>query len=193
MDDDRSRIVGWVASQVLPHEKDLRRWLRKAGASEHDVDDIVQEAYCRLAGLKSVAHIISGRAYLFQTARNVAVERIRKARTVRIDYVTEIDSLNVVDSEPSPEQIVGGRRELRKVQVLIEGLPKRCREIFVMRRIQGLSQREVAGLLGVTENVVEMQTIRGLRLLLAAMTDSSNIEPQATALHDVPPLRKRDR
>jgi RNA polymerase sigma factor (sigma-70 family) len=193
--ESRNRIIAWVGSEILPHEKDLRNWLRRSGSGEHDVDDIVQESYCRLASLKSVAHIASGRAYLFRTARNVAIERIRRARTVRIDYVTEIDSLNIVDNEPSPEQIVGSRRELRRVQGLIEGLPGRCRDIFVLRRIQGLPQREVAHLLGVTENVVEMQTIRGLKLILAALTDSTdNNRPiEAAAGHDRSPNRQRDR
>jgi RNA polymerase sigma-70 factor (ECF subfamily) len=193
--DGRRRIIAWVGGHVLPHEQDVRRWLRKAGAAETDIDDIVQEAYCRLAALKSIDHITNGRAYLFRTARNIAAERARRARTVRIDYVTEIDTLNILDDEPTPEQIVGARRELRKVQSLIEGLPARCREIFVLRRIQGVPQREVARLLGVTENVVEMQTVRGLRLILAALTDGAGDTPpnEAAAGHDRSPNRERDR
>ena len=177
MDQARSEIVAWVGSQVLPHEKDLRVWLRRSGASEVDIDDIVQEAYCRLAALKTVAHITNGRAYLFQTARNVALERVRRARVIRIDYATEIDALNILDSEPSPERVVDSRRELRKVRSLIEGLPERCREIFKLRRIHGLSQREVADLLNVSENVVEAQAARGLRLILAALAGEADADP----------------
>lgn len=194
MKQSRAEIVAFVGSQILPHEADVRAWLRRTGGLAADVDDIIQETYCRLAALEAVTHIVSGRAYFFRTARNIAIERIRRARIVRIDCVTEIDALNVVDDEPSPERIVAGRRELLRVQRLIEGLPERCRQIFTLRRIQGLSQREVAARLGVTENVVETQSMRGLRLILRALTETSaQDQPAADKGHDLISVRKRDR
>ena len=190
----RSEVVAWVGAQVLPHECDVRAWLRRAGASPEDVDDIVQEAYCRLAGLGSVAHIANGRAYFFQTARNIAAERVRRARIVRIDFVTEIDALNILDSEPSAERVVDSRRELARVQKLIEDLPERCRDVFMLRRIHGLSQKEVAERLKVSENVVEAQAARALRLILAALAGRPQTEPVRRDLtaYDQP-IRKRDR
>jgi len=190
----RAEIVAFVGGQILPHEADVRAWLRRTGGPAADVDDIIQETYCRLAALETVTHIVSGRAYFFRTARNIAIERIRRARIVRIDCVTEIDALNVVDDEPSPERVVAGRRELLRVQRLIEGLPERCRQIFTLRRIHGLSQREVATRLGVTENVVETQSMRGLRLILRALTETSaQDQPAADKGHDLISVRKRDR
>ena len=173
----RNEVIAWVGAQVLPHECDVRAWLRRARVSADEADDIVQEAYCRLAALSSVAHILNGRAYFFQTARNIAAERVRRARIVRIDSATEIDALNILDNEPTPEQIVDGRRELARVQKLIEGLPARCREVFTLRRIHGLSQRQVAERLKVSENVVEAQSARGLRLILDAMSKQTPNDP----------------
>jgi RNA polymerase sigma-70 factor (ECF subfamily) len=196
LDNSRSLIVAWVGSHILPHEADVRAWLRRAGTSPHDIDDIVQEAYCRLASLASVAHIQNGRAYFFQTVRSIALERFRRARVVRIDSVPEIDALSIVDSEPSPERIVSGRRELSRVQALIDGLPGRCRQIFTLRRIHGMPQRDVARLLGVTENVVEMQSMRGLRLILQALSggeDHARTANPGASRHDRTPQRNRDR
>jgi RNA polymerase sigma-70 factor (ECF subfamily) len=192
VEQSRKEIVAWVGSQILPHEHDVRGWLRRAGTADHDIDDLVQEAYCRLAGLVSVAHILNGRAYLFQTVRNIAIERMRRARVVRIESVTEIDSLNVVDSEPSPERVAASRSELRRVNDLIEGLPERCREIFKLRRMHGMPQRQIARLLGVTENVVEMQTARGLRLILAALAkgEAPARSPDMAQDRDRPKKRK---
>ncbi|CAN7585766.1 RNA polymerase sigma factor [Phenylobacterium sp. LjRoot225] len=177
----RQEIVAWVGGHVLPHEGDVRAWLRRNGSSSDEVDDIVQDAYCRLAALQSVVHIQNGRAYFFQTARHIAIERLRRARIVRIDCATELEALNVVDNEPSPERVVTARRELQRVQRLIEDLPKRCRDIFILRRIRGLSQREIAARLGVSENVVEAQSARGLRLILQALAESPVAERPAHA------------
>jgi DNA-directed RNA polymerase specialized sigma24 family protein len=112
----RAEIVAFVGGQILPHEADVRAWLRRSGSAPADIDDVVQETYCRLAALDNVAHITSGRAYFFRTARNIAIEKIRRARIIRIDCVTEIGALNVVDEEPSPERVVASRRELGRVQ-----------------------------------------------------------------------------
>lgn len=181
MPQSRQEIVAWVGRHILPHEAALRAWLKRSGTAAHEIDDIVQEAYCRLAALGGVAHITNGRAYLFQTARNVVLEQIRRARIVRIDSMTEVEALSISDSEPSPEQVAGDRRELHRVQELIEGLPDRCRRIFELRRIHGLPQREIARLLGVSENVVEMQTMRGLRLILAALEHEGGAPRHRTA------------
>lgn len=197
MTQSRREIVAWVGGQILPHEADVRAALRRAGNRPDEVDDIVQEAYCRLAALTSVEHILNGRAYFFQTARNIAIERIRHARVVRIDSVTEIDALNVLDSEPSPERVVASRRELSRVRDLIEGLPPRCRDIFKLRRVHGMPQREIARRLGVSENVVEMQVMRGLRLILRALSEGEGPEPPRPDVrgHErtANPNRRRDR
>ena len=194
MSQSRREIVAWVGAQFLPHEADVRRWLGRAGSPPDVIDDVVQEAYCRLAALSSVDHIVNGRAYFFQTTRNILIEKVRRARVVRIDSVTEIDALNVMDSEPSPERVVAGRRELRRVQGLIEGLPPRCRDIFKLRRVHGMPQREIARLLGVTENVVEMQAMRGLRLILRALSEGEGSEnPEVNSYaHERPRERQRD-
>lgn len=169
MPQTRHEIVAWVGGHVLPHEGALRAWLRRSGTAPHEIDDIVQETYCRLAALSSVAHIANGRAYFFQTARNVVLEQIRRARIVRIDSMTEVEALSISDNEPSPEQVVADRRELHRVKELIEGLPDKCRRIFELRRIHGLPQKEIARRLGLSENVVEMQSVRALRLVLKAL------------------------
>jgi RNA polymerase sigma factor (sigma-70 family) len=188
----RAEIIAFVGAQILPHEADVRAWLRRSGSTPEDVDDVVQEAYCRLAGLDSVAHITSGRAYFFRIARNISIEKIRRARIVRIDCITEIDALHVVDDEPSPERVVASRRELSRVRRLIEDLPERCRQIFTLRRIHGLSQKDIAARLGVTENVVETQAARGLRLILRALSEATAQDHLVSdKTHE--PVRKRDR
>lgn len=171
MNEDRRRIVAWVGSEILPHEADVRAWLRRGKVLPGDVEDVIQEAYCRLAALNGVAHIGNPRAYFFTVVRGIVIDQVRRARVVRIETVTEIDALNVVLDDPSPERVVGGRRELARVRRLIAGLPDRCRRIFEMRKIDGLSQREIARVMGVTETIVENDVVRGQRLILKALAE----------------------
>jgi RNA polymerase sigma-70 factor (ECF subfamily) len=163
---EKSEIAEWVGRCILPHEAALRRWLRGAVASANDVDDVVQEAYCRIASLESASHIHNPQAYLFQVARNVLVEQVRRSRIVRIDLIAELDALNIADDRPSPEESTLARRELGRLKALIDALPEKCRRVFVLRKIDGISQREIATRLGITENTVEAHAANGLRLIL---------------------------
>ncbi len=160
-----------------------------------DVDDVIQEAYCRLAGLDDVGHITNARAYFFQAARHIVFEQMRRARVVRIETVTEIEALNIALDEPSPERIAGARRELARVRRLIDALPDLRRRIFQMRKIDGLPQREIAKRLGVTENVVENEAVRGLRAILKALAEGEVVvspSEKITGEHDRSRKRRRD-
>jgi RNA polymerase sigma factor (sigma-70 family) len=165
----RKDIVAWVGSHVLPHEAAVRAWLKRWTGRAQDIDDVIQEAYSRLASLDSVAHIGSGRAYLFQTTRNIVLEQVRRSKIIRIDNVTDIGTLSIVDEAPALDRVVAGARELQRVEQLIEQLPMKCRRVFVLRRIHGVSQREIAGMFGISESAVEKLAMRGLKLILKAM------------------------
>jgi RNA polymerase sigma factor (sigma-70 family) len=165
----RKDIVAWVGSHVLPHEASVRAWLKRWTRQAQDIDDVIQEAYSRLAALDSIAHIGSGRAYLFQTTRNIVLEQLRRSKIVRIDNVTDFADLSIVDETPPLDRIVGGARELQRVERLIDRLPFKCRRVFIMRRIHGVSQRDIARDLGISESAVEKQATRGLKLILKAM------------------------
>lgn len=185
----RLKVMAWVAREVLVHEAALRAWLRRR-MSLDDVEDVVQESYCRIASLTDVSHIRSGRAYLFTTARMLVLERIRRARVVSIDTAIELETLASPDDHPSPEQIAAGRQELRLVKRLIDGLPERCREIFRMRKIDGLSQREVAAALNLSEHTVENDVVKGLRLILRAIAEGDlQAETGLTNMEEYEPAR----
>lgn len=161
--------MAWVGSHVLPHEAAVRAWLRRWTGGGQDIDDVIQEAYCRLAELDDVTHIGSGRAYLFQTTRNIVLEQVRRSKIVRIDNVTDMGALNIDDEMPPLDRVVAGARELQRVQALIERLPSKCRRVFILRRVHGVSQREIAKMFGISENAVEKQAVRGLKAILKAL------------------------
>jgi len=167
--DERKRRAAWVATAIMPHEVAVRRWLAKSRVAGEEIDDLVQEAYCKFADLPSVDGILNPRAYFFQIVRNLLAGALRRARVVKIETVTELEALNVFTDQPSPEHQVAARRELSEVLNLIEKLPSRCRTVFQLRKIHGLSQREIAERLGITETMVENDVVKGLRLVSRAL------------------------
>ena len=169
MSQSRQEIVAWVGSNIIPHEADLRARLRRMAVPEEEVSEIVQDAYVRIAQLGSVNHIQNGRAYFFTTARSVLLQRVRRSRIVRIGAMTEMEALTLADDDPGPERRVSARMELERIRRLIDALPEPCRQIFELRRVQNVPQREIAERLGIDEHKVEAQARRGLTLILRAI------------------------
>ncbi len=166
----RHQFLDWVGREILPHERDLRAWLRRS-LNPDDLDDVIQESYCKIAAVDDFRQIRSGRAYLFTTARRVVLMRIRRARVVKIETVAEIETLKTAGDEFSPERITAGRNELSRVSELIASLPERCRRVIELRKIDGLSQREVAERMGLPEHIVENDVVKGLKLILKQLAE----------------------
>jgi len=193
MDAERMRRVAWVAAEVMPHEGGVRRWLAKSRVPKDQIDDYIQEAYCKFAALPSVEHIQRADAYFFQMVRGLVADRIRQSRIVSIETFTEIDSLPVLSDDPSPERIVAARRELDEVLRLIAALPTRCRQVFELRKIEGLPQKQIAARLGITETMVENDVVKGLRLISAAMRQKTAGPVEGYGLQKDGPKRNRKR
>lgn len=169
----------WLAEHVLPCEAGLRGWLQRRMPQPQDVDDVIQETYAILAGLADVSHIRQPRAYVYQVAQSVVLQQLRRAQVVPIEAVAEIDRLVVGEEGAGPEGRASSHQELRRVQALIAGLPDKCREAFVLRRVEGYSQREIAERMHISENTVEKHICKGIRLLMDALAGERAPAPPA--------------
>lgn len=187
---EREALAEWVGREILPHERDLRVWLQRRLVAAADVEDIVQECYCRLAQLPDVTHITLPRSYLFTMARNLAQRQRQRARVVRIDAMADTGNAEWESDQPSPECVAMARQELERVQAALATLSERARRIFLMRKVEGMTQREIASALGVSEAVVENEASRSLRAILKLMTDPDH-ERSAHAPGSVSHARSR--
>jgi len=158
-------VVDWVTSNFLPFEAELRVILRRVCQGSAEVDDVVQEVYYKVLVLDGVAHIREPRAFLVRTAKNIVIDRLRREAIVNIESMASLDELEVEDVSASPERVAQGRSELKWVIGLIANLPDRCKEVFRARRIYGLSQNETAQTLGISEGIVEQETMKGMNLI----------------------------
>lgn len=184
--------MAWVGRRIMPHEPAVRVWLRRSLVSSEDVDDLIQEAYCKLSALDSIDHIERPDGYFFQIVRNLLTERMRRAKIVRFEAFTEWDASTVSSEEPSAERITASRQELARVQRLIAGLPDRCRRIFELRKIEGVPQKEIARLLGVSESTVENDAVKGMRLIMKALRSEDGAGEDLKVVDERPRTRKRD-
>jgi len=162
-------IDEWFMREVLPLEPMLTRFLQRNWRNEAEISDLRQEAYARVYEAAQCERPQLVKPFLFQITRNLMIDRLRRQSVVNLESVADFDWLNVSDDKPSSEAYVAARQELRLLQAALDKLPPRCRQVVLMRKVEGLSQKEVAKHMGITIETVENQVAKGMRLLAQAM------------------------
>lgn len=152
----------WFAEDVLPHEPALRGYLRSRFPSLRDLNDFVQESYLRVIKANTHGVIKSPKAFLFITARNLALNHLRQVRHAP-NGLRETDASSVLDEGAGVSERVARAQEIKILNEAIQSLPARCREVFTLRRIHGLSTKEVADRMGLSKKTVDAQCIIALR------------------------------
>jgi RNA polymerase sigma-70 factor (ECF subfamily) len=162
MDDS---LDDWFAREILVHEGALVAFLHRAWPNRAEIHDLRQEAYVRVYEAAGKSRPTAPRAFLFTTARHLITDRLRRGRVVSIEPVGDLEALNVLIDEVSPEKRLDAHQILHRLAAAFDRLPPRCREVVWLRRVEELPQKEVAARLGISEKTVEKQVAKGVRLL----------------------------
>lgn len=144
----------------------LRRYVRRFVNSKETADEIVQEAFLRT--YQNAAHVKTPRAFLFSTARNLALDLRRHNRVSRTELLGDSEPPGVVSTGDSPEPDSPESRALadersRLLRDAIASLPPQCRAAFTLKVLHACSYKEIAEKLGISPKTVEHHIARGLR------------------------------
>jgi RNA polymerase sigma-70 factor (ECF subfamily) len=140
----------------------------------HDVEDVVQETYLRIYQAAQRQPIRFPRAFMLTTARNIALNLATRADALNhTDELAPELALELRDAvAPSAEERAEADEEFLAFCRAVRGLPPQCRKAFVLKRVYGLSQREVAAELAISEGAVEKLLARGLAACASYMAAS---------------------
>jgi RNA polymerase sigma factor (sigma-70 family) len=170
-------IEEWFEREILVHEKMLTRYLLRAWSLRQEVPDLRQDTYVRVYEASTHTRPSLPKAFLFATARHLMIDRLRSGRIIFIGAQADLDRLNVLVDDVSPERRVTSMEEFQRLAAAFDGLPTQCRTVMWLRKVEQLSQKEVAAKLGVREKAIEKQVSRGMRLLTSRLlADVDTIE-----------------
>lgn len=158
-------VDAWFEREVLPLEAALMQFLQHNWRNKCDIADLRQDIYVRVyeAALKEIPE--STKSFVFTTARNLLITRMRREQVVPFEAISDLEALETAIDEPGPEGTVMARDELRRLQAALDQLPPRSREAFVLRQVHGLSGREIAIRMGVAEVTVKYHLKEASRIL----------------------------
>jgi len=158
-------LEAWFVNEVLPLEAALMQFLRRSGRNAHDLADLRQEVYLRVCEAAKQQIPRPVRPFLFTVARNLMIDQMRRDQVIPIDAVSDLEALNIAADVPGPDRNAMARSELRRLQAALDELPPRCREVLILRRIDGLSRSEISQRMGITEKTVTQYLTNGVRVL----------------------------
>jgi RNA polymerase sigma factor (sigma-70 family) len=153
----------WFEEEVQPHEPALRAYLRRNFPDVTDLDDLVQESYARLLEARRKEAIANAKGYLFSIARNAAISLLRRPKVFSDQPVSDRAVQSVAEEGRDVARLVCTRQEVAVLLDAIDTLPSRCREIFIMTKLKGLSHQEAADRLGLSIQTVHVQVARGFQ------------------------------
>jgi RNA polymerase sigma factor (sigma-70 family) len=139
----------------LKHATEISAYIRKRGSDEQDVADILQESFVRLSQYPDAETIQNHRAFLFQTASNIAVDSYRRGAVRSLHAEPEADVEFVSDTSMSPQRYWEAQESLDQFNHWLEELPELQRHAFVLHSIEGCTYAEIAVRLNISVSSVE--------------------------------------
>jgi RNA polymerase sigma-70 factor (ECF subfamily) len=169
MTDRRAELRAWFLREVLPLEAALTTYLAHHARGRAGVADLLQEVYVRVYEAAGKKIPESTKSFVFTTARNLLVDKVRHEKVVPIETVENLEALVVAADEPGVEAQVAAREELRHVQAALEHIAPRAREAFMLHHAHGLRQAEIADRMRISVKTVSYHLNEAVQALADAL------------------------
>jgi RNA polymerase sigma-70 factor (ECF subfamily) len=174
----------------------LRRKLARAVSRivpSPEIEDIVQETYVRVCQFEQVGDIRHPRSFLYRTARNLALDHVKRSAS-RATVNLSGDEEEQSDSDGDVPQAgldvcdqLAAKQEFEIFCAAVQQLPLQCRRVFVLRKVYGYSQKEIARALDIGESTVEKHIAYGIKRCSSFIAERT--EPNEVA--SIEPRRQR--
>lgn len=149
-----------IAALFQAHNEALIRFLAARLHSRQEALEVAQEAYVRMLNLAEPGAVGFLRAFLFRTAANLAVDRMRADSRAR--HARNSTFFAELIETRTPERYTVGVQEIAQLRECVGSLPPKCRYAFLLYRVQGVAIDEVARRMGLTERMVHLYVRRAL-------------------------------
>jgi RNA polymerase sigma-70 factor (ECF subfamily) len=162
-------LHAWFVREVLPLEAALTGFLRNNRQGKTDIADLLQGVYVRVYEAACTQLPTSTKSFVFTIAHNLLVDQVRREKVIPLSTVENLEALGIAAETPGPDETTIAREELRRVQAALDRVSPRSREAIILRQVDGLSRREIAARMGITEKTVKRHLNLGVRALAAIL------------------------
>ena len=158
-----------LAQEAGPVRSWLTRYFRRRIRNDAEIEDMVQDVFARMAARDGGEPIEHLGGYVLKTASSVMTDWIRRRSShgaaLHVAFDTDLHGGDAID----PERVLVGKEDLRTATKVLLNLPERTRTVFILRRLEGKSFREIAAHLGISVSAVEKHMVRAIHQLSLEM------------------------
>ena len=165
--------VSRILKVFLENEAGIRRHIRRFCSNAGDIDDFMQEAFLQSFAAELRTDIRNPKAFVFEVAKNVALAEYRKSKRSPTERLEDFGGADLIldEGQSSAADDLDGRRKLAFFARAVAQLPPKCREAFLMRRIDGLPYKQIANRMNISVSAVEKHVATGLLKCHAYLSD----------------------
>ncbi len=153
----------WFLKELHPHEPMLRAWLASRFPTISDFEDIIQEAYMQTIKRHRKKELDAPKAFLFAITRNLCINLLRRNKIVSFESIKDSDTQTYTDQSKYIPDTVMDKEQYVTLTRAIQSLPKKCRRVFTLRKIYGMSLKEISEELNISIKTVEAQITIGVK------------------------------
>jgi len=159
------------------HHEALSCFLLRSLSNKDDVEDIAQEVYIRLLGLKNLEWLQpNARAYIFQIGKNLIRDRYRKkSNQVHHQDIDNEKCVGIANPGPGPDETLIWQQRLGCVGQSVQELPEQVRQAFLLHRFREISHQEIAACMGVSKKTVQRRIAMALMFIHSKLEKSDEI------------------
>ena len=150
-----------ILDAFLQHQQALRNYISRFVVSAHEIDDVSQEAFLRAYKAEQKTTIDQPKAFLFRVAKNMMLSEFSNKSRKMIDYVEDFEQARQAQLGSSLEDEVVASQKIGLYCEAIAALPPRCRQVILMKKVYGMSHKEIARRMDITISAVEKHLIKG--------------------------------
>ncbi len=151
------RCSAQMEAFIRDQQGPLLAFMRNRVATPEDAEEAAQDCFLRLLRYQDRKPAFTWRFLLYRIAANIAADRARRSRTQRTSEHVPLDGLAIASGAPSQERQLAGQQELALLRAAILALPPRCRQVFLLNRVHGMTYAQIARHLGISVKAVEKQ------------------------------------
>lgn len=145
------------------------KYFKQKLPTSNDSEDMAQQVFINLARAMKHPEFIFSQKLIYVIARNVLMDYFRWKKSRKVDNLELIDDCKISDGMPSAEKILQGKQRLDSFFKHVDDLPLRCRQVFILHRVNNMSQQEIAEHLGISRNTVQKHMVNAMAKLHSAI------------------------
>jgi RNA polymerase sigma factor (sigma-70 family) len=158
--------VDRILEAFLAHRNQLFRMIGRI-VRPNEIEDIVQETFIHSYAAARNQQIHNPQAFMFRTARNLALNCVNRAEQRLNTSIEELDEFAFASEADVLERQHHSREMFRNFCRAVSSLPVHCRRVFILKKVYGLSQKEIASFLDIAPSTVEKHIARGMTVTAA--------------------------